>query len=36
MAKKLGDNNRQAFEKMYDRPLALRKFAALLNFLNRS
>lgn len=31
MAKKLGDNNRQAFEKMYDRPLALRKFASLLD-----
>ena len=33
MAKKLGDNNRRAFEQLYDRPLALQKFESLLNSL---
>ncbi|MHB8483640.1 MAG: glycosyltransferase [Nitrospiria bacterium] len=33
MGKKLGENNRQAFEKLYDRPLALQKFGSLLNSL---
>ena len=33
MAKKLGENNRQAFEKNYDRPLAVQKFDSLLNSL---
>ena len=33
MGKKLGENNRNAFEKLYDRPLALQKFESILNAL---
>ena len=33
MGKKLGENNRKAFETLYDRPLALQKFESLLKSL---
>ncbi|MBI3352170.1 MAG: hypothetical protein HY036_06295 [Nitrospirae bacterium] len=34
MGKKLGENNRQAFEKLYDRPFSLQKFESLLKSLD--